>query len=56
VSFAFGGQLVQLEIQATLAPQPSPKVEMVKALLISYLVVIVVYYCVGCAGFAAFGW
>jgi amino acid permease len=29
---------------------------MMKALLISYALVIVAYLCVGCAGFAAFGW
>jgi hypothetical protein len=55
VSFAYGGQLVQLEIQATLAPSPSPKREMMKALLVSYALVVVAYYGVGCAGYAAFG-
>eukprot|EP00887_Chlorella_sp_A99_P007119 scaffold2.g7119.t1 len=55
VAFTFGGQAVLPEIQATLAKPPSTERTMMKAVCLSYVVVILAYYSVACTGYAAFG-
>eukprot|EP00884_Botryococcus_braunii_P012819 jgi/Botrbrau1/21538/Bobra.174_2s0041.1 len=55
IMFAYGGHAVLLEIQATLAPTPSPLQAMMRGLGAAYAVVIGTYFPVAVAGYAAFG-
>jgi amino acid permease len=55
VAFTFGGQAVLPEIQATLARPPATPRAMMRGIWAAYAVVVVAYYSVAIAGYAAFG-
>ena len=55
IAFTFGGQAVLPEIQATLARPPSTATSMMKGISVSYIIVIIAYYSVAIAGYAAYG-
>lgn len=55
IAFTFGGQAVLPEIQATLARPPKTHTSMMKGIAVAYVVVILAYFSVAIAGYAAFG-
>lgn len=55
IAFTFGGQAVLPEIQATLARPPPTATSMMKGISVSYIIVILAYYSVAIAGYAAYG-
>jgi len=55
IAFTFGGQAVLPEIQATLARPPKTYISMMKAIAVSYVVVVLAYFSVAITGFAAYG-
>jgi amino acid permease len=55
IAFTFGGQAVLPEIQATLARPPKTHSSMMKGIAVAYVVVILAYFSVAIAGYAAYG-
>ncbi|KAG7667163.1 hypothetical protein KSW81_000904 [Nannochloris sp. 'desiccata'] len=55
IAFTFGGQAVLPEIQATLARPPKTHTSMMKGIAVAYVVVILAYFSVAIAGYAAYG-
>ncbi|CAK0780427.1 hypothetical protein CVIRNUC_005050 [Coccomyxa viridis] len=55
VMFAFGGHAILLEVQATMQMPPSPLLSMMRGLCSAYGVVLIAYFPVASAGYAAFG-
>ncbi|BDA43177.1 Lysine histidine transporter-like 1 [Coccomyxa sp. Obi] len=55
IMFAFGGHAILLEVQATMQTPPSALVSMMRGLAAAYTVVVVAYFPVASAGYAAFG-
>lgn len=55
IMFAFGGQIVMPEIQATLAVPPPAVESMMKGIYFAYVIVTLAYFPVATAGYAAYG-